>query len=332
MQSQLPEAYQKAVPNMSEPMRPTKTYQQIPMKYAVGTNLEELQYLALVRRVMAEGDVHLSDRTGVGTKMVVAPQLRFSLQNDTLPLLTSKRMFWKGVVTELMWMVRGLTDVRWLQERNVHFWDANVSRAQLDAVGMEHYREGLLGKGYGYQWRHTGKDYAVHTGEVSGRGVDQLALVLESLKHQPESRRHLVVSWNPLHLKDMALPPCHCLFQFFVQSPLSGATKPRLSCQLYQRSGDLGLGVPMNIAFYSLLTHIMAHLLDMDAYEFIITLGDAHVYLNHFEGLQKQLDRSPRPFPRVTLSNITGIDTWTEEHIQLRDYYPHPTIKLPMAL
>ena len=288
---------------------------------------EEQQYLDLLREVLDHGELRLSERTGVGTKALFGRQHRYSLRNESFPLFTTKKVSFSLVLSELLWMLSGDTRVKTLQDQGNHIWDGNTTRSFLDAQGMTDFETGLLGKGYGYQWRHCGRHYDKQTGEVSGPGVDQLADVLEQLKSNPESRRHLVVSWNPLHLKEMALAPCHCFFQFFV-------AKEELSCLFYQRSCDLGLGVPFNVASYALLTIIMAHLTGLKPGELIHSMGDVHIYLSHEESLRKQIERSPYPFPRLRITNASWIrlEDVRAEEIQLLGYKSHSKLKMSMAV
>lgn len=192
------------------------------------------------------------DRTGVGTLGIFGVQMRYSLKNDVFPLLTTKRVFWRGVVEELLWFIQGSTNANLLKEKNIHIWDANSTREFLDSAGLNHYDEGDLGPIYGFQWRHFGAEYKGMNHDYTNEGIDQLKNVINTIKTNPNDRRIIMCAWNPLDLKKMALPPCHCMVQFFVANN-------ELSCLLYQRSADMGLGVPFNIASYSLLTYMIAH-------------------------------------------------------------------------
>jgi len=218
---------------------------------AMEVNMEEMQYLDVVRDVIENG-VQRGDRTGVGTLSKFGVQMRFSLRNNTLPLLTTKRVFWRGVAEELFWFVRGCTSNQALQERGVHIWDGNGSKEFLESRGLGHREEGDLGPVYGFQWRHFGAEYKTMHDDYTGQGVDQLAQIMETIQTNPNDRRMIMTAWNPLALQDMALPPCHLMCQFYVANG-------ELSCQMYQRSADMGLGVPFNIASYSLLTIMIAH-------------------------------------------------------------------------
>lgn len=263
-------------------------------------NAEEKQYLDLIRYIVEEGEER-KDRTGTGTIAIFAPpQMRFSLRENRMPLLTTKRVFWRGVAEELLWFIRGETDAQKLIDKNVHIWDGNASREYLDTVGLVDNRPGDLGPVYGFQWRHFGAEYFNADSDYSGKGVDQLAQVVCKIKSNPTDRRIIMSAWNPHALSKMALPPCHMFCQFFVS--LRGA-RPVLSCQMYQRSCDMGLGVPFNIASYSLLTHLLAYVTGCDAGEFVHVMGDAHVYLDHTEPLIKQqLVREPYEFPTISIT------------------------------
>jgi thymidylate synthase len=267
-------------------------------------NHEEQQYLDLVREVLERG-ARKTDRTGTGTLSMFGRQLRFRL-DGTFPLLTTKKLHLKSILYELIWFLRGDTNVRWLQERGVSIWDEWADE------------NGDLGPVYGYQWRHWRTP--------DGREIDQIAQLIQSLKKKPDSRRHIVSAWNPADVDKMALPPCHALFQFYVADR-------RLSCQMYQRSADLFLGVPFNIASYALLTRMMAQVTGLAAADFVLTLGDAHLYLNHLEQAREQLARAPRAFPRMRLNpRVQGLFDFTFEDFTLEGYEPHPAIKAPIAV
>jgi thymidylate synthase len=261
-------------------------------------------YLDLLRHVLQNG-AKKSDRTGTGTLSVFGPQLRFDLTRG-FPLVTTKKVHLKSIIHELLWMVAGHTSVRPLQEVGVTIWDE-----WADA-------QGELGPVYGAQWRRWP--------DGQGGPIDQLAALVEGLRKNPDGRRHLVSAWNVAQLPRMRLPPCHLLFQFYVADG-------RLSCQLYQRSADLFLGVPFNIASYALLTMMVAQVTGLRAHEFIHTLGDAHLYLNHLEQARTQLEREPRPLPRMTLNPaVTSLFDFRYEDFTLSDYEPHPAIRAPVAV
>lgn len=272
-------------------------------------------YAALQRRVMNRG-VDRSDRTGTGTRSLFGHQSRYDLR-EGFPLLTTKRVHFKSVVTELLWFLRGDTNTEYLHEHGCKIWDE----------WADEY--GDLGPVYGHQWRSW-----MVADEDSRQGlttIDQIANVIEQIKADPYSRRHIVSAWNPAEVEDMALPPCHLLFQFYVEPVADGPD--RLSCQLYQRSGDVFLGVPFNIASYALLTHMIAQVCGLDVGEFVHTLGDAHIYSNHFEQVEEQLMRVGRDAPTLLLrEGVMDIDAFTHEDITLISYDPHPTIKAKVAV
>lgn len=299
---------------------------------------EEYQYLELVANVIRFGEVR-QDRTGTGTKALFGPRhpLKFSLRDNTLPLLTTKRVFYRGVLEELLWFIAGRTDSKWLSDRNVHIWDGNGSADFLQKRGLGHRREGDLGPVYGFQWRHFGAKYVDADTNYQGQGVDQLAQVIHQIKTNPTDRRILLSAWNPADLDKMALPPCHILCQFFVSLPTEAekaeGVKPRLSCQMYQRSCDLGLGVPFNIASYALLTHFIAAVTGCTAEELTLLMGDAHVYLDHVEPLREQLLREPRAFPTIRWRrDVENIDDIRADDIELLNYAPHGKLDMRMSV
>jgi thymidylate synthase len=270
---------------------------------AAAADHPERQYLALLADILENG-VKREDRTGVGTLGVFGRQMRFDLAKG-FPLLTTKKLHRKSIILELLWFLRGDTNVRWLQERGVTIWDEWADEA------------GELGPVYGKQWRSWAAP--------DGRAIDQIAKVVESLKTNPASRRHIVTAWNPADVDDMALPPCHCLFQFF-------AAEGRLSCQLYQRSADVFLGVPFNIASYALLTLMMAQVAGLQPGEFVHTLGDAHLYLNHLDQARLQLSREPLPPPVMKLADKRDLFAFEYEDFKLEGYKAHPSIPAPIAV
>ena len=262
------------------------------------------QYLDLMKHVLEHG-ARKSDRTGTGTLSIFGAQLRFDLDAG-FPLLTTKKVHLKSIIHELLWFLKGETNTRYLKENGVTIWDE-----WADANGE-------LGPVYGYQWRHWRTP--------DGREIDQIRQVLDNLRARPDSRRHLVSAWNPADVDKMALPPCHALFQFYV-------AEGRLSCQMYQRSADLFLGVPFNIASYALLTLMVAQVTDLRPGDFVLTLGDAHLYLNHLGQAREQLARAPRPFPRMRLNPaVRDLFAFRYEDFTLEGYDPHPAIKAPIAV
>lgn len=261
-------------------------------------------YLELMQRVLDEGTPK-SDRTGTGTLSVFGHQMRFNLA-DGFPLVTTKKLHLRSIIHELLWFLKGDTNIAYLKENGVRIWDEWADE------------NGDLGPVYGYQWRSWPAP--------DGRHIDQIATLLDSIKRTPDSRRLLVSAWNPALVDDMALPPCHALFQFYVADG-------KLSCQLYQRSADIFLGVPFNIASYALLTHMIAQVCDLEAGDFVHTLGDAHLYLNHLDQAHEQLSRTPRPLPRLKLNpEITNLFDFSFDDIAIEGYYPHPHIKAQVAV
>ncbi|XP_013175014.1 PREDICTED: thymidylate synthase [Papilio xuthus] len=291
----------------------------------IDLNHDEYQYLKLVKEIIDKGDKRI-DRTCVGTLSVFGAMQRYSLRNNILPLLTTKRVFTRGVIEELLWMISGSTDSKVLAQKGVHIWDANGSRAFLDNLGFTDREEGDLGPVYGFQWRHSGAKYIDAKTDYTNQGIDQLQNVINTIKNNPADRRMIMCAWNPSDLSQMALPPCHCLVQFHVANG-------KLNCLMYQRSADMGLGVPFNIASYSLLTHMIAHVTGLEAGEFVHTTGDTHVYLNHIEPLQKQLERKPKPFPTLEFARkVETIDDFKYEDFIIKNYNPHPKIEMEMAV
>ncbi|PFH38103.1 bifunctional dihydrofolate reductase-thymidylate synthase [Besnoitia besnoiti] len=288
---------------------------------------EEFQYLDLIADIINTG-VSMDDRTGVGTISKFGCTMRYSL-DKTFPLLTTKRVFWKGVLEELLWFIRGDTNANHLSEKGVKIWDKNVTREFLDSRNLPHREVGDIGPGYGFQWRHFGAAYKdMHT-DYTGQGIDQLKIIIDRLRTNPTDRRMLMTAWNPAALDEMALPPCHLLSQFYVND------KKELSCIMYQRSCDVGLGVPFNIASYSLLTLMVAHVCGLKPKEFVHVMGNTHVYSTHVEALKEQLKREPRPFPVVRILNterIKEIDDFKAEDFEVVGYVPHGRIQMEMAV
>ena len=287
---------------------------------------EEYQYLNLIQKIISEG-VSVDDRTGVGTLSLFGESSTYDL-SQSFPLLTTKRVFWRGVVEELLWFVRGDTNANHLSERGIKIWDGNGSRAFLDSRGLPHREEMDLGPVYGFQWRHFGAKYVDMHSDYSGQGVDQLAECIKSIKNNPSDRRIIMSAWNPSDLNQMALPPCHMFCQFNVQNN-------RLNCVMYQRSCDVGLGVPFNIASYSLLTCMMAKICGLEPGKFVHFMGDTHVYKNHVEPLKEQISRTPKPFPLLRIKSrpdLTTIDDFVASDFELIGYNCHGKISMEMAV
>lgn len=261
-------------------------------------------YLQLLSDILENG-ADKSDRTGTGTRSLFGYQMRFDLSKG-FPLMTTKKLHRKSIIYELLWFIRGETNVRWLQEHGVKIWDEWADE------------NGDLGPVYGSQWRSWPAP--------DGRHIDQLAAVVESIRTKPDSRRHIVSAWNPAEVDEMALPPCHCLFQFYVANG-------KLSCQLYQRSADTFLGVPFNIASYALLTHMVAQVAGLEVGDFVHSFGDVHLYNNHFEQARLQLTREPRPLPRLIMNpERKRLEDFVFEDFSFEGYDPHPHIKADVSV
>ena len=284
----------------------------------------EHQYLNLINNIIKNGN-EINGRNGK-TRSLFGTTMRFSLENNTMPLLTTKKMAWKTCLKELFWFMRGDTDNRLLKQENVNIWNKNASREFLDSRNLN-YREDDLGPVYGHQWRHFNAPYKTCDDSYKDKGIDQLDNIITMLK-DPEkkySRRLIMSAWNPCQIDEMALPPCHVLTQFSVNS------QNELSCSLYQRSGDVGLGVPFNIASYSFLTHILANHCDLKAKEFVHFIGDAHIYNSHKESLAKQIIRVPYNFPKIEIKNHhDNIHDYGMGDIKIKNYRSHKNIKMEM--
>ncbi len=278
-------------------------------------------YHDLLKHTLETGETR-RDRTGVGTLGIFGAQLRFDLE-EGFPLVTTKKVHTRSIIQELLWFLTGRTDNAWLNERGVSIWDEWATAEQCRRFGRN---AGDLGPIYGHQWRNFGATPR-GDGTYEHDGVDQIRRLVDGLKNNPQGRRHLVTGWNPLEADRVALPPCHTLFQFHVSET------GRLSCQLYQRSADLFLGVPFNIASYALLTHMIAQVCGLRPGHFVHTFGDAHIYLNHLDQVRLQLTREPRPLPKLKLNpQVTDLFSFAYEDVLIEGYDPHPAIKAPVAV
>jgi dihydrofolate reductase/thymidylate synthase len=295
-----------------------------PYYYTKFPKHEEYQYLEIIKDILETGQLK-KDRTGVGTISKFGVKMSFDISN-TFPLLTTKDTFWRGIVEELIWFIKGDTKAKSLQDKNIKIWDGNSSREYLDSIGLSHREVGDLGPVYGFQWRHFGADYKTMHDNYEGQGIDQLRDVIKTIKNNPDSRRIIMSAWNPPDLKKMALPPCHVLCQFYVENK-------KLNLQMYQRSGDMGLGIPFNIASYSLLLYMIAHITGYQPGKFIHIIGDAHIYTNHVEAIKLQLKRVPKPFPILKINRmVTDIEDFKFEDFSLVNYSHWPKIKMEMAV
>ena len=289
-----------------------------------GTFHDENQYLNLIEDIL-ENNEEFIGRNGT-TLAVFGSAMHFSLENNTIPYLTTKKLAHKTCLKELLWFIKGDTSNKKLKAQNVHIWDANGSREFLDSRGLTNYEEDDLGPIYGFQWRHFNAKYNDCNSDYSNKGIDQLNYIIEQLKN-PEtrnSRRLIMTAWNPCQIDEMALPPCHVMCQFNVSNN-------RLSCSLYQRSGDVGLGVPFNIASYSLLTHLIAHHVGLEAYEFVYYLGNAHIYDDHVDQLRIQKDIIPQEFPKLKINKkYENIEDYKVEDFIIENYKYSSQINLIM--
>jgi len=292
--------------------------------------MSEEGYLHLLEKVLREGRMR-PDRTGTGTLSLFGEQLRFDI-SQSVPLLTTKFVPWKAVIKELLWFIKGQTDASILQEQGVRIWDGNSSRQFLDKRGLTHLPDGDIGAGYGFQWRHASAPYKTCKDDYNDQGFDQILYILDQLKNDPYSRRIYMTAWNPMQLKDMALPPCHVSAQFYVEEKDG---QKLLSCHMYQRSVDCFLGLPFNIFSYTVLTYILAKMNNMLPKELIISTGDTHIYLDHVDPVKEQLNRQPYHAPKLVLSQSLlskTIDDITIDDFDIVEYKYHPSIKAKMSV
>ena len=291
-------------------------------------NVEEQQYLDLLNKIINTG--HLEKGRNGYTLSVFGESMRFSLTNGKIPILTTKKVAWKTCLKELLWFISGKTDTQILKDQNVHIWDGNTTREFLDGRNLFDLKEGLIGPGYGFQWRHFNAPYNKENGEpkTGYKGIDQLQQIIDQLK-DPEkrsSRRLIMTAWNPTQLNEMALPPCHILCQFNVHNG------NKLSCSLYQRSNDECCGTPINIASYSFLTHLLAKHCDLEAYEFVYFKGNCHIYEEHIDGAKLQITRKPLSFPSVSIKQVrNNINEYTLEDFEINNYNFYQQIKFQMV-
>ena len=286
---------------------------------------QEQQYLDLIKNILDNGTWE-EGRNG-RTKSIFGNMMRFDLTNGKIPILTTKKTAWKTCLKELLWFIRGETDNKLLQDQGVHIWDGNTTREFLDSRGLS-YREGLIGPGYGFQWRNFNASYDAETGSSSEKGIDQLQQIIDALKDpaQRTSRRLVMTAWNPCQLNEMALPPCHILCQFNVHDG------NKLSCCMTQRSSDFFLGIPFNVASYSLLTHLIAKHCGLEAYEFVHFMGNCHIYENAIDACKLQITREPYPFPTVSIKQVReNISDYIVDDFILENYQSHDAIKVAMV-
>ena len=288
-------------------------------------NLQEQQYLNLIAKILKNG-VTQRGRNGT-TRCLIGTTMRFSLQNKTIPLLTTKKIPWKTCLRELLWFMRGETNNESLLKDNIHIWSGNASREFLDSRGLQQLAVNDLGPIYGHQWRSFNARYTNCHADYRGQGIDQLQNIINSLQNKDErhSRRLILSAWNPVQLAEMALPPCHVMAQFHVTN------NEELSCSLYQRSGDVGLGIPFNIASYSFLTHLLGYHCGLIPKEFIHFIGNAHIYDDHEKPLLQQIQRIPKRFPKVIINGYNNnISDYKVENFTIRGYHPEPSLNMTM--
>jgi thymidylate synthase len=301
-------------------------YEELKCVDDIQTNEDEEQYLKLMMKILDKGDKRM-DRTKVGTLSLFGERLEFDLSNNTLPIINTKKVNYSSVIKELLFFISGKTDTKILEKQGVNIWKGNTSKEFLEKRGLK-FQEGDMGPGYGFQWRHSGAGYIDCTYDNLEEGIDQLQDCIDTIRNNPFDRRIIVCSWIPQDIYYMALPPCHCLFQFYV------TTDGYLDCQLYQRSGDYFLGIPYNITSYCLLTHMIAHITGLKARKFVHIIGDAHIYLNHIEQCYQQLSNEPNiKYPTVSFGeNIKEIGDFSIDNISIEEYISYGLIKAEMAI
>jgi len=294
------------------------------------SNVEEKQYLGLISKIIKNGELQHGRNGNVYSS--IGETMRFSLKDNTIPLLTTKKVAWKTCLKELLWFIKGDTNNKNLKNQNVKIWNGNASREYLDSRNLQYLKEDDLGPVYGHQWRFWNAQYSKEKGcleTYKGKGIDQLQNIIDTLKDPEErySRRIIMSAWNPEQLNEMALPPCHVLSQFKVTN------QNELSCLLYQRSGDVGLGIPFNIASYSFLTHLLAKHCNLKAKEFIHFIGDAHIYDDHCKVLEKQINREPYQFPKISIDNVyDDIESYSVNDFIVENYKYYDALKMDMRV
>ena len=279
-------------------------------------NIDEQNYISLLSKILEHGEDR-PDRTGVGTKSIFGASLRFSLENYTVPIITTKKMFYRGIIEEALFFLRGETDTKKLEAKGVNIWKGNTSREFLDKRGLNHYKEGEMGPMYGYKWRNF-------------HGVDQLQNAINLIKNDPYSRRIMISAYDPSASKDSVLDPCHTFFQFYVSN------NNKLNCLFYMRSSDFFLGVPFNITSYAIITHIIAKMTDLNPGELIFNAGDIHIYNNHITQVKEQINRVPFDFPKIkitkNINSIQDIENLCFDDFKIEKYCFHPSINAPMSI
>ena len=288
-------------------------------------NLEEVSYLNLINKILEKGE--LRETRNATTKSLFGEKLEFNISNS-IPFITTKKLAWKTIIKELLWFLSGSTDNKKLQEQNVKIWNGNASREYMDKIGFLNREENDLGPIYGHQWRHFNAEYKNKNTDYTNQGIDQIKQVLNLLKNDPMSRRILISAWNPSQLSEMNLPPCHMMAQFYVSAD------KKLSCQMYQRSADVGLGLPFNIASYAVLTYILAKLSNLIPNKLIIVLGDAHIYNSHIESLKEQIKRKPFTFPKLIINpdkNFEKVEDFNIEDFIIEEYSYYEGIVMDMV-